>query len=810
MQNHTHERNGFAGLNVLGRFQGHVGNHVNIGQSECVAAFHHYVFVISGHLFHEFDGIGLVIFAVVRFVFIKVRVQIRTHGGQGDAGVAECCVNRSELFIEQFIGLGRDTQCKGSVEGLGCRVIGSAYGVTVVDGLDGVSLSVHAVKRVRPVHVSKVEFGVDFEAFFVGVGYQIGKAFVAAHSLGPLQLSGVGVEVHGTVSKTGQTEVNVGNTQFGQLVVHGLDVFEGGQRCVNFHGEGQESFQGFDSTEGFDEQRDVFFYVFQLGQSTGFGPVVTKSGSHALVGSVVVILHAAFGSHFRVSQQEVADTIAFGVFPFGGNRPGGGTGYGNGVSQVISVGRTGSELCIYGVVGMQSTAVFGHQGCQGVTFGNQSHIAQGVGNGFTDFFGGGSSSGSSSIRSSSGSIGAGGLGGDPFGSDFAVIGYNAPYRPAHNFGVLTGDFMVRIVCAINLTGNVIGDTLNILETDQRTGTVGDHGITAVGVGTGAEVGQDLNGVELVGFFVEFDTVGGQTDFKAAVRDLVFQSQTETGRSSVVAFVTGHGMVNVQFFVGVQRTPGLDDVFQFAKLSRLDVGVTYVNSHFQSDGELGLHFDDTTFSQFGSIGVLQGVEGFQLFTEPVVFNVFQNQSTETAYFDQTGNQTGGLLFTQGIFYTHTALDVLQSDLTTQSSFLVGVHFLGHVVVQVVDDDLRQQLLLYSFGSAGSSSHINGVGEEGLTAGSVHNGNFAGEFFKPELVAAFFLDHNHFGQLLVRVAVNLGHVVDDGIFIFVYLICPRGVYTGGKDPEEHNQSKECRKNSAFLHNIFSPISRYTYNR
>ena len=189
-----------------------------------------------------------------------------------------------------------------------------------------------------------------------------------------------------------------------------------------------------------------------VGQNTGVGPVVTESQCHAVVGSFVVVLYAAFGSYFRVSQQEVTDPVAFGVFPFGGNRPGGGTGYGNGVSQVIGVGRTGSELCIYSVVGMQSTAVFGHQSCQGVTLGNQSHIAQGIVNGFAQFFIHGS--GSSSSGGFCSSISAGRLSGNTFGSDFAVVGYNAPYGPTHNFGVLTGDFVVSIVRAVKLTGNV--------------------------------------------------------------------------------------------------------------------------------------------------------------------------------------------------------------------------------------------------------------------------------------------------------------------------------------------------------------------
>ena len=745
---------------------------------------------------------------MVRFVFIEVGVQVGTHGGQGDCIVAEALVNRSELFVEQVIGLGRDTQCKGSVEGLGSRVVSSAYGVTVVDGLDGVSLAVYAVKCVGPVLVCKVKFGVQVEVVLLRECNQIGKAFVAAHSLGPLQLSGVGVVVHSTVGITGETEINVGDSHFGQFGVHGLYIFKGSQGGVNFHGEGHESFQRFDGTEGFDEQRDVSFYGFQLGQHAGVGPVITESQRHALVGSVVVVLHALFSGNFGVGQQEVTDPVAFGVLPFGGNGPGCGTGYGNGVCQVIGVGRTGSELCIYGVVGMQSTAVFGHQGCQGVTFGYQSHVTNLGGDGFTGF--GVNSSGSGGGGCFSGGVGTCGLRSDPFGSDFAVVGYNAPYRPAHNFGVLSGDFVVRIVRTVNLTGDIVGDTLNVLETDQRTGTVGDHGVPAIGVGAGAEVGQDLHGVELISFFVEFDTVGRQTNFKAAVYDLVFQSQTETRGSSIVAFVTGHAVVNVQFFVGVQRTPGLDDFFEFTKFSCLDVRVTYVYSHFHGDGELGLHFDDTTFGQFRSVGVLQGVEGFQLFTEPVVFDVFQNQGTEPAYFDQTGNQTGGLLFTQGIFYTHTALDVLQSDLTTEGSFLVGVHFLGHVVVQIVDDNLRQQLFLYSNGSACGSCNVDGVGKEGLAACGIHNSDFAGEFFKPHLIAVFFFYHDHFGQLLVRIVVNLSHVVDDGVFIFVYLVSPRGGNTGGKHTQEHNQSKERRKNSAFLHNIFSPISRYTYNR
>ncbi len=84
------------------------------------------------------------------------------------------------------------------------------------------------------------------------------------------------------------------------------------------------------------------------------------------------------------------------------------------------------------------------------------------------------------------------------------------------------------------------------------------------------------------------------------------------------------------------------------------------------------------------------------------------------------------------------------------------------------------------------NVNWVGEVYLTGSGIHNGNLACEFLKPHLVTLFLLDKDHIGELLLRIGVDFGLVVDQRIAIFIDLVFPRGAGRNRHRAGEHNQS------------------------
>ena len=77
-------------------------------------------------------------------------------------------------------------------------------------------------------------------------------------------------------------------------------------------------------------------------------------------------------------------------------------------------------------------------------------------------------------------------------------------------------------------------------------------------------------------------------------------------------------------------------------------------------QLSLHFCNTTSGEFRVVLVLLGVERVYFFKFKFGSDVGKDEFFKTFNLDQTGNQTGGLFFTEDIFNTDTVFDVLLGD------------------------------------------------------------------------------------------------------------------------------------------------------
>ena len=426
---------------------------------------------------------------------------------------------------------------------------------------------------------------------------------------------------------------------------------------------------------------------------------------------------------------------------------------------------------------MESTTANCHKGCKGVTFGDDRKETVGV----EDTF----------CRSGFGSL----------YENLIVVGNNAEVRHSHNFCMLTGDFVVSIVGTVHQTCDVNRLALEVFEADERAGAVRHYRVTGEFVGTCTEERKQGYFLELVCGFVEGETVCRKSYFQTVVVQGVFESHTESRRSSVVTGVVGEVVVIVEFFVGVFGTEGLDDTFKFAELAGLDFRVTYVNRHFKGDRELRLHFCNTTFGEVRVVCVLGGIEGVELVVLPFVFDVRKNQLFKALHLDHTGNKADGLFFTENVFYTDTVLDVLLNDLTTESSFSVAVHGLLNVIFKEGNGELGKELFLYRVGNGlVTGCNIPRVGESYLTGSKVNNGNFTGEFFEPQLETVLFLDHDHVSELCFGRVVDVGEIIDNRIAVFINLVSPSSIDTNRECTDEHNQSQECRYKSFTIHILF----------
>ena len=802
VKNHTDEGNGFACLEVTGAVRCNTGNVVCISQRVCVTAVYHYVFVIGIDLFKDLHGELLGVLTVVRLILVEVGVQIRTESGNGDGFGIVLSVVLSELIVEALVNGCGDTQTEGGIEGLCCSVVASLNRIAVVNGLNCVITHGEATAHRPPLHAGEIEVGEHAEALLCGVSQQIAEAVGTAENVLPLQVVG-NLGRHTAVGKAGQTEVDTANAHLGQFVVHSLDVLKGGQRNIHFHGEGQDALGSNRRTEGFDVQRNIGRRIGKGTQNTVLVQIIAVGGCHTHVICAVRIFQALFLCDRFVSQHLIQDAVASGILTLTLHRPRSIGCYGDRGCQVVRIAGTGREDRIYGVEAVQRTAVRAHQGCEGVAFRNDGKEAVTLLQ-FTVYLGGFDNSGnyiSLLIRALFSYHNVNG-----FFVLLVVIGNVTVHRPTHYLRMLVGDGVVSEVRTVHLAGYVVA-VLHVLITDQRAAAVGDHGITGVLVAAGTEVRQHSHGLQLVSGFVETDTVCGKSCFQVAIGiDGVLNRQFEQRRSSIIALISSQVVIVLQFLIGVLGTVGLDNTlngFQLFGGNRVRAGI---DCHSLGSGECRLHFDHLTVGQVGIKGILQGVVGLYLTPLPFVGDVGKNHFLETGFLDPTGNQTGRLFLTHHVLYTNTVFDILVGDLSAKGSLRVAVHGFLCTVIGERNDQLRKQLCFRVIRCLIiTGGNIPRIGEENLTGSEILVSDLTGELLIPDLVTVLLTHHNHIRQLGFRTCVVIGHIIDDGVTIFINLIRPcsgNGLDGCGNDSTKGQyQGQDSRCYSFHIHFILS---------
>ena len=382
---HSEERDGFGGLGVLRGGQGRVQDDVRILHGKRVAGLDHDAVKVCVEAFKEFNGEFLVVLAVVRFVLVEVGVEVRAEGGNRDGIRAVAEVLGSELVVQSLEVARGDRDGEGPVEGLGRGVIRASRGVAVVDGADGVASERDAVEELLVADVNEVKVRIDIEVVLVRILDQVFEALVAADDADPFQTVR-DRRVHTAVGIAGELEVDVRDAALGELGVDGLDVLKRGEGRVDLHREGEDSLRRLDGTEGLDEERDIRLDVGvgELGEVAAGGQVIAVRGRHAGPVGLVGVLEALLLRHLLIVEEDVLDAVGAGVLSLGGHRPGCGTGDGDGVREVVFVGRTGRELRVDRVVRVERTAAFRHEGGQGVALGDDREEAVVVSGRFFD------------------------------------------------------------------------------------------------------------------------------------------------------------------------------------------------------------------------------------------------------------------------------------------------------------------------------------------------------------------------------------------------------------------------------------------
>ena len=167
--------------------------------------------------------------------------------------------------------------------------------------------------------------------------------------------------------------------------------------------------------------------------------------------------------------------------------------------------------------------------------------------------------------------------------------------------------MVSVVGAVHIAGDVDCLAFEVFESYDGAGAVGDYSVAVVFIAARTEVGENVNGLELICRFIEVDTVRGKSYFKTVLVKGIFKAHTESRRSCVCTGIAGELVVVVEFFVCVVRAEALDNGFKLSKLSGFDVRVAYINCHFKSDRELSLHFGNASFCKARVVLILLGIE-----------------------------------------------------------------------------------------------------------------------------------------------------------------------------------------------------------
>ena len=344
----------------------------------------------------------------------------------------------------------------------------------------------------------------------------------------------------------------------------------------------------------------------------------------------------------------------------------------------------------------------------------------------------------------------------------------AEYRKSGNFFVLTGNSVVCIVLTVK--GVRVGELrAEVREIDQGTGTIGREHITGVINVTRTTVRKHHYVGELIHRGVETDVTSVYTNGDLFPFNAVFKCELEERRNVVVRNIFGFSMVSIKSIVIVVGIV-LDKLFESQKLLSRNCRFTSIYRERINDRIILQHFIAGLLGKRYVIFILEKIERHKNVVVSLLSRVFFNlvsKSFELFSSDKSGNQVDNFFTTDGVFYTNTATDVIDSNLLVSSSVLERAHCRVFIVSRELNDDLRQKLLL--FGSVSTSALtdcfctacIVGVGaiestvlgDAGHTAASLIIVRFKNLFFGLSIILKSKEDHFTGKRICIEcIAVN----------------------------------------------------------
>ena len=816
VQHDAEERHAVAGTDIAAGIQRCVQDMPDVLPGVDVTAVHHdiqrLVAAARDILQCTLDE-GPGILAVVRLVVIEVGVECGSQRADRDAGhVVQLVVLLHELLIEVAEVCGRDGKLVVADILLHGRAVLALAGVPVVDGLDHVLAQRQTVKHTGLVDIREVEVRENAQIAVLqlgGIVQQLLHGGILGHCLLPLEIVRH-LGVHTAVGKAGQLEVDVGDALLGKILIHGDDVCRRSHGTLDRDRDRGDLLGGLHGAEGLDVQGDIAGRIGggQLAQQPLTDQVIPVGERHAEPGRVIplAVLQSLFLCDRGVGQQDVVNLEVTGILPVGDDRPLGVGTDRDGVRQVVGVLRAGVEVHHHGVVLGEHAGVIVHDVGQGVTLlDNGGEAALG-----DDLLNLGSLA---DERCEAAHAGGRGLAfllrlgdgiihhtGDARHGLLTqlVVVLKAVIVPgilhdtergiAHGLLVGTGQLVVRVVHAVHLARHGGRGVGHILHGKQRTGAVGAENIAVIGIVAATHVGQDADAGQLVQRLVEGQTVDGQADGKAVLAQRVLQRHLEDGRIGLGALVLGELMVIVHLLVGVIGSRRADHFLLLLNLRGGRGAVEHPEFHIGLllQNRVGL---DELFLQ--GVGLLAGnalhavptaVVGDQLAEREghgrgilrlghaaltadvqvliqtvVLQHGAQQLLTEAGVLDDAGDKVSCLLTSDDVLHADTVLDVLDGDLVTHGGVLIAVEFSFLAVVRVLDDDLRQQLVLDGIGRV-AGADVVGVGEQNLTCRHIPHRHLTAGLVAVQLIVALLELALHGGELGFRRFVHIGQVID----------------------------------------------------
>ena len=275
--------------------------------------------------------------------------------------------------------------------------------------------------------------------------------------------------------------------------------------------------------------------------------------------------------------------------------------------------------------------------------------------------------------------------------------------------------VVSVVTSVNLTcnGQGISACRDLLEVEECARTIGEEGITRVGVLTCSHIGEYLYAGKLIESFVETNSVCGKSYAHSVLVERVLKSHLEQRRILVLALILSVHMVLIEFLVRVVGAIGLDSLLYSCYLYGSSCGVENVYRHLFGYGVNLLHIFSFFCTRCRGC-VKQGIEDLGLrvvkvLLSAVILNCLKHYVKDLGFESRllylTGNEHSRLLTSDSVLYSDTVLYILYSYLAgrircfirlTLNGFRKAVEyvFVTRCSVGVSYDDLREQLLLDS--------------------------------------------------------------------------------------------------------------------